>query len=421
MDGLPAIAGSFKKNPLNDGILPAEKTGMIQLGDELLSVNGVNLENKTFDDIIATVRHVGADLGPGKPLNMKFRPVPFDRSRKNSAVVHESFSVRSNDRSLRNEKTSDGISKHANSQDTASLAAMLYSSSAEAQQEFGRVIAVLTKAITSVDGDDFADRFIVLPWNSGLATSSSRNLRAAALIIHAYSNKMKVMRVELPAKAGLDKALDLDLGVIDLLERNDNEDGNDEPIVIRKIICTESSCDRWCFVISDSIGGLTLLYLKLKKKESHLKEGSLFEMSHEQYRIIDVGTDLRHFRVHTPCTNVLATIDKNQSPLRSIKVWCSRPDASSRHIQAEDAVKDNNFDKDYYESTITVEPCEPNSELVDFCFLKTGYLEAFPTIVAFLTSEAIVYQRRGCNNNQCCCIAFSQNKRRCKLIHRYNR
>ena len=397
MDGLPAIAGSFKKNPLNDGILPAEKTGMIQLGDELLNVNGVNLENKTFDDIIATVRHVGADLGPGKPLNMKFRPVPFDRSRKNSAVVHESFSVRSNDRSLHNEKTADGTLKHANSQDTASLAAMLYSSSAEAQQEFGRVIAVLTKAITSVDGDDFADRFIVLPWNSGLGTSSSRKLRAAALIVHAYSNKMKVMRVELPAKAGLDKALELDLGVIDLLERNDNKDGNDEPIVIRKIMCTESSCDRWCFVISDSIGGLTLLYLELKKKESHVKEGPLFEMSHEQYRIIDVGTDLRHFRVHSQCTNVLATIDENQSPLRSIKVWHSRPDASSRHIQAKDAVKDNNFDRDFYESTITVEPSEPNSELVDFCFLKTGYLEAFPTIVAFLTSEAIVYQRRGCN------------------------
>jgi hypothetical protein len=40
MVGLPAIAGSLKKNPLNDGILPAEKTGRIRLGDELLSVNG---------------------------------------------------------------------------------------------------------------------------------------------------------------------------------------------------------------------------------------------------------------------------------------------------------------------------------------------------------------------------------------------
>ena len=402
MDGLPAIAGSFKKNPLNDGILPAEKTGMIQLGDELLSVNDVSLENKTFDDIIATVRHVGAALGPGKPLKMKFRPVPFDRSRKNSAVVRESFSVRSNDRShssFHNERTS-------NTQDAVSLAAMLYSSSVEAQQEFGRVIAVLPKAIKSIDGDDLADRFIVLPWNNGSPTSS-RKLRATALFIYAYENKVQAIRVELPAKAGLDKALKSDLGVIDLLERSDDKERNREDSVIRKIICTESSLDRWCFVVSDNIGGLSLLYLNFKETESHLREESLFEMSHEQYRIIDMGTDLRHFRVHSPCTNVLAMFDEKESPRRSIKVWHSRTDASSRDLQAKGAIKDSNFDKDYYESTITVEPSVSNSDLLDFCFLKTGYLETFPTMVAFLTSEAIVYQRRGCNNKWASIIRIS--------------
>ncbi len=394
MDGLPAIAGSFKKNPLNDGILPAERTGMIHLGDELLSVNGVNLENKTFDDIIATVRHVGTALGPGQPLKMKFRPVPFERSRKNSAVVHESFSVRSNDRShssLQNERT-------AITQDTGSLAAMLYSSSAEAQQEFGRMIAVLPKAITSVDGDDLADRLIVLPWNNGLSSSPSRRLRAAALVIHAHENKMKVMRVELPAKAGLDKALSLDLGVIDLLERSGNEGGNNECAVIRKIVCVETTCDMWCFAISDNVGGLSLLYIKLEENVYRKEGESPFKMTHEQHPITNMGTDLNHFRVHSPSTNILGMIDNNERPLRSIKVWHSRPDVSSRDLKAESAIKDSNFDKDYYESTIIVEPSESDSELIDFCFLKTGYLEAFPTIVAFLTSEAIVYQRRGCND-----------------------
>jgi len=391
MDGLPAIAGSFKKNPLNDGILPAERTGMIQLGDELLSVNGVNLENKTFDDIIATVRHVGTALGPGKPLKMKFRPVPFDRSRKNSAVVHESFSVRSNDRShssVQNERTSI-------TQDTGSLAAMLYSSSAEAQQEFGRVIAVLPRAIMSADGDELEDRLIVLPWNKGPSSSASKKVRAAALVIHAYANKMKVVRVELPAKPGLDKALSFDLGVIDLLERSEKKEGNDEHSVIRRIVCTETTCDRWCFAISDSVGGLSLLYLKFEEKKCGKGEGSPFEMNHEQYRIIDVGTNLN--RIHSTSANVLGMIDKNLSPLCSIKVWCSRPDASSRDLEAKGAIKDSNFDQDYYESTITVEPSESDSELIDFSFINTGYLEAFPTIVAFLTSEAIVYQRRGCN------------------------
>ena len=387
MDGLPAIAGSFKKNPLNDGILPAEKTGMIQLGDELLSVNGVSLENKTFDDIIATVRHVGAALGPGKPLKMKFRPVPFERSRKNSAVVHGSFSVRSNQHShasLQNERPS-------NTQDAASLA-MFLTNSAEAQQEFGRVIAVLPDAIDSVDGEGLADRFIVLPWKNGLPDVPSQKVRAASLVIHADGNKIKVMRVELPAKAG-DEALKLDLGEIDLLKNK----ANNEESVIRKVICTESNLNRWCFVVTDDVGGTKLLYLNFEKKESDAREGSEFEMTHEQYHIIDIGADSHHFRIHSSSASILATVDENQKPLREIKVWHSRPDASSRELRAKGAIKDSNFDNDYYESTITVEPSESGSELVDFCFLETGYLDASPTIVAFLTSESIVYQRRGCN------------------------
>ena len=398
MDGLPAIAGSFKKNPLNDGILPAEKTGMIKLGDELLSVNGVNLENTTFDDIIATVRHVGTELGPGEPLKMTFRPVPFDRSRKNSAVVQESFSARSSDRSnasQNNEKSSDINSQRGGSQDTASLAAMLFSNSAEAQQEFGRVIAVIRKAVPSVDGDDFADRFIILPWNNETTTSSQRRIRAAALMLHASGSKIQVRRVELPTRTGLDKAKKFDLGVIDMLQTR-NGIGNNDRYVIRTIACVESIGERWCFVVSDSLGGLRLLYLNFSnKKSSNTGDGSAFEMSHQQYHIIDVGNDFRDFRLHSSCPSILAAIQKSENPRCSIKVWHARPDPSPRDLRGNGTINDDYFNRDYYESTIVVDPSESDSELVDFCFLKTGYLEAFPTIVAFLTSEAIVYQRRG--------------------------
>jgi hypothetical protein len=58
-DGMAAIAGSYKKHPLTGGRLPAEKTGKIVLGDELISVNKVSLEGMTFDDIIDTVRPSG--------------------------------------------------------------------------------------------------------------------------------------------------------------------------------------------------------------------------------------------------------------------------------------------------------------------------------------------------------------------------
>jgi len=72
-DGMPAVAGSFKKHPLNGEPLPAEKTGMVNLGDELVSANGVSLEYKIFDDIIATVRDLGAQCSPGHPMRLRFR------------------------------------------------------------------------------------------------------------------------------------------------------------------------------------------------------------------------------------------------------------------------------------------------------------------------------------------------------------
>eukprot|EP00536_Pseudo-nitzschia_multiseries_P014720 jgi/Psemu1/246275/estExt_Genewise1.C_7590016 len=377
MDGLPAIAGSFKKNPLNDGILPAEKTGMINLGDELLSVNGVNLENKTFDDIIATVRHVGAELGPGKPLNMKFRPVPFDRSRKNSAVVHESFSVRSNDHSYcsaGNGKNSNGNTRDSNFDDTGSLAALLFNRS-ETQQEFGRVIGVLRKGVSSADGEDFEDRFVLLPWSSKAATYSSRKVRAAALMIQGCGSKLEVMRVELPSRAGLDKVQKFDLGLIDIEENNTNN-ANGEPVSIRSITCAESSAERWSFIVSDSLGNLRLVYLRFTEKTSYTGEGSSFEMSHKHHRIVDTGADFRDFRVLASSSNTVAWTQKSESPRRTIRVWHSRPDASSRDLQRDGAIKDEHFNKDYYESTIVVDPSESKSELRDVCFLTTGYLEA---------------------------------------------
>lgn len=72
-DGSTAVAGSFKRHPLNGDILPAEKTGMVVLGDELVSANGVPLEDKPFDEIIGTVRDLGVACGPGSPMRLKFR------------------------------------------------------------------------------------------------------------------------------------------------------------------------------------------------------------------------------------------------------------------------------------------------------------------------------------------------------------
>jgi hypothetical protein len=93
IDGMPAIAGSFKTHPLNKGQLPAEKTGMIVLGDELVSVNGITLEGISFDVIIATVRQVGAESPKGSPICMRFRPAIENRRRISSSAFSLSASL----------------------------------------------------------------------------------------------------------------------------------------------------------------------------------------------------------------------------------------------------------------------------------------------------------------------------------------
>lgn len=400
MDGLPAIAGSFKKNPLNDGMLPAEKTGIIQLGDELLSVNGVSLENMTFDDIIATVRNVGAEAGPGEPLKMRFRPMPFDRSSKNSAVVHESFSVRSFEvPSLcqNPDNIKEGGSNGRSQNDTASLAALLFSSSAEAQQEFGRVIAVVRKAVAPIEEKGIADRLIVLPWGNGSApfTAVNRKLRAAALIIHAFGMTIEVKRLELPTRTGLDKARIFDLGKIDILASSESNTDSAKSAVLRSVKCVEDGGERKCFVATDNLGSVTMLYLHFKKKNAYAEDGIPIEMSHEQYRVVDFAKDFEGVRLEASSAALFASMCETESPRRTITVWNSRPDASARKLQAGDAIKDGYFGLDFCESQIVVEPLECDAELIDFCFLNSGYLESFPTIVAFLTTEAIIYQRRG--------------------------
>ncbi|KAG7352754.1 RAVE protein 1 domain containing protein [Nitzschia inconspicua] len=389
MDGLPAIAGSFKKNPLNDGMLPAEKTGMIRLGDELLSVNGASLENMTFDDIIATVRHVGAEAGPGEPLKMRFRSVPKDRSRKNSAVVHESFSAKQLDAA--NPIILENNSHHPSSE-AASLDSVFFKGSAEAQQEFGRLLVVIRKSVAIEDGDSFSDRFVILPWNIDIPIEGNKSMRSAAFMIHGYGSKITVQRLELPSRTGLDKARNVSLGTIDI--KNSGSFSSPESR-IRCIKCIEQSARRLCVLVTDSEGYIHMVYLHFEKLQPSQSKEAPFQMSHRHYRVTKVDVDSQEFKFDALTPDVVAGIQISDSERLTIDTWHARLDSSARELAAGDAIKDEYFGKDYIGSTIAIEASERDSKLLDFCFLETGCLESFPTIVAFLTSEAVVCQRRG--------------------------
>lgn len=420
LDDLPAIAGSFKKHPLNGGMLPAEKTGMIVLGDEVLKVNGVSLEHMTFDDIIATVRHVGAEAGPGQPLTLRFRPLSLER--RNSFALQESLNARSMDASgsvepetaqgrrsvigvsPKNPKRKDAGIHRRNGSDDGSIASLLVGSSGEVQQEFGRLIAVVRKALPSVDGEDFSRRLVLLPWGKGSGAPAPNKLRGAALLILAIGTEIHTKRLELTLNSDPDQARIYDLGKFDLTNDDSNNDLQDaQTYIIRDLQVIESACDSRCFVVSDSLGGIRLVSIKISEKSpspgSDLSSTgqSALETTFTQFKVRGLGADSKDFEIRASSVNLFACIKKKnlESLCRTIKIWSARPDSSCRVLKSENAIRDEYIDQDYWETEIEVESSDCESTVVDCRFFQTGFLDSFPALVAFLQSEAIVYQRRG--------------------------
>ena len=420
MDGLPAVAGSFKKHPLNGGMLPAEKTGMIVLGDELLNVNGVSLESMTFDDIIATVRHVGAEAGAGKPLTLRFRPVSSGSIPGNSPVLHEPYSSRPLDagsnteaesvtarRSIigRSPKTQTKLdsSSHSNHSSDSNSFAGLVRSFGESQQEFGRMIAVIRNAFPMVTEKDLSSRLLLLPWVGGIGAPSPNKLRGAALLLIGIHNSVHAKRIEIPLNSNPDKASLFDIGSINLKEEASGEETKAARTVeICQMKVVETVGERRCCTILDSQGTVRLLSFSFTEKHStNQKDLSAGEptwiLSFKQFKIFELGAASLGFQIEASSINLFATSEKKDvgDSCRIIKVWSSRPDPCCRPPVSEQSIRDEYFEQDYWPSIIEVESSDWNSTMIDFRFLKTGLLDSFPALVVFLQSEVVVYQRRG--------------------------
>eukprot|EP00934_Nitzschia_sp_Nitz4_P005924 Nitzschia sp. Nitz4//scaffold10_size219509//115070//124411//NITZ4_001433-RA/size219509-processed-gene-0.134-mRNA-1//-1//CDS//3329532935//5914//frame0 len=403
MDGLPAIAGSFKKHPLNGGMLPAEKTGMIILGDEVLSVNGVSLENMTFDDIIATVRHVGAEAGPGQPLALRFRPASSDRSRRNSAVLAESFSVRQIEsvpsgeseqstgrRAVIGVTLKDG-SQHAPKQAAGGNLVTMLSWKAETQQAFGRVLAILRQAIPFAGDPQISDRFVVKPWGKGVGAPSPSKLRGAALLVTGQGNNVYFKRLELPLDSDSKKPTLVDMGHAEIQHSDSSK-----VVSIQSIEAIRSpSLDGTCFSVADESGTVFLLFAEFKESDDAAKP---LNVSFRTYPIFDLDLDASRFQIRAESMLLFATYEKGQDCQVgcTIRLWSARADPTCRKLETEQSLEDKMFGLDYIETKIDVLPSDNSSaEVIDFVFLTTGYLDGSSTLVVFLKAEVIVYQRRG--------------------------
>lgn len=81
IDNTRIIVESFKKHPSDDTLLPAEKTGLIHEGDELIEIDGQDMKSIRIEKIITILK--GMNLKKD-PVNIKFYSIANNEMFSNS-------------------------------------------------------------------------------------------------------------------------------------------------------------------------------------------------------------------------------------------------------------------------------------------------------------------------------------------------
>lgn len=385
MDGMPAIAGSYKMHPLSGGQLPAEKTGMIVLGDELLSVNGVTLEGISFDDIINSVRQVGADAAPGAPLCMRFRPVLANRRRINSTAFSSAENSEQGSRRTREQilgispikttvrKKGTPQTLHAG---TDTDRTVVVDANGDVQQEFARIIATIPGALGESPVDDDLESIVVLmPWL--YPSNAPDDVRGAALLIVARGKVLHAKRVEVAADCSPSKARCVHLGSVEM------------GAVITKVQTVESKAEDWCISVCDDKNRHRLVFIRLVDPDT-------LKLTIQHFPMVSMKGSSCMLRSFSPV--LFGTTDGQSSQrVRSVVIWSALPDPKS--VESLDATSKNEKEQNshrYCKSVLSLEkPLDDEDEIVDFRFISSGSLDSYPWIVLFTKKAAIVHTRPG--------------------------
>lgn len=400
LDGMPSIAGSFKKHPISGGKLPAERTGMISLGDELLSVNGVSLEGIPFDDIIGTVREVGSDTTPGEPLCIRFRPVVENRKRVSSMAYSltgaESQTVGTGNvtkhQTFQTDLIEDIVGNTLSPKDDERAAVC---ASNTMKQEFSRIVAfirgVVPQSKTPLEMERLQNKLVLAPWTSGLAAPAVNVGRGTALLILADGTRLISKLLEVAANCEPDQSYCDDLGSFDLSE----SDFTASDRQIMKIEVVNAGIDSWCISVCDNSGGVSLVFVDIEPKQAQSPHAGISLSKrglHARFRHTKLLNSrlengvLREFRPYS-VELAVALIDHNSENSR-ITVWTSKPTpravSNDSHCGDESSL--------HYSVTALPSELVLHSEILDFRFIRLGPLDVFPMIAVFTTESVIAYR-----------------------------
>ncbi len=397
-DGMPAIAGSYKKHPLTGGRLPAEKTGKIVLGDELVSVNGVTLEGMTFDDIISTVRLIGSK-SQGGALNMKFRTVQKNRFLRET-LSHLSSEKIGDEEGL--EVIHQGNTNEGNQ--IKSSASVMVGADAEMQQGFGRIVAIIANALPS-----FTDTFnhsprslLLLPWNYGIGAPIPYQVHGAVILVSAVGRTITTSRLEILNGIDPESCSILDpLGTVDI----DSRGSNISPIKSLEII--KNSGDGWCIAACDESGDINMIFIDITRMniEGNSDEEKLVASFRTNFIcnccLVDSNLDsqTKDFLVRAPSMELLGTMPVGGLNY-SVNVWTSSPyvccykDGKEKSENEEISGESYTCSKIYHRGDPTCRDC-----ILDFRWVRSGHMDSYPWLLTFSTSSVIIHRRAGWSDN----------------------
>lgn len=440
-DSMPAVVGSFKKHPLHGGRLPAEKSGRISLGDELLFVNNVDLEGMTFENVIETVRRVGAEAGAGAALSLRFRrrkkmsnrfqseiqDSPKDTNRRTAGQIFGLLSKRvdSMDSSISSGPALATVSSHSQRETTYRMqnrvATVLVGVGGESQQEFSRIIATIDKALPEMhrDGDSSVQsRILLSPWTCTGKQASSDRCRGSSVLIHAHGRRVHAKRLDVASDCDPEKARLVHIGSFKLGLRANGESSGKASV--QRIVPFESGKSRLCFATCDDAFEVRLVFVDFTEGE---KSGAVEKASFREYFVIQLDRAPLVVRAFSPQIFATLSIDEEGS-CQSLRVWSPTTNLKSAYINSSIESSTGDYDENCYVSTEVSVPVDADkSEIIDVVFARSGCLDAYPWLIAFSRINVVVYQRQ-CGNSQWCPVlklAYSptaQSLRRTKSMER---
>jgi len=426
-DGMPATAGSFKKHPLSGGRLPAEKTGKISLGDELISVNDISLIGMSFDDIISTVRSVGMNSEEGS-LRMKFRVA--NRTSSNGAsqasVCYSSCADQGLEVVRRNKIDSDADEVVSNG-----VATVLVGAEYEMQQEFGRVVATIRNALPSYSegSENRSPRSLVLlPWNYGKVAPVPYEDPGVTMLVSAVGRNVTALRLELPNSIQPETIAQLtSIGSVEVNRARRKNSKAD----IKSLDVIKTASEGWCVAACDELGDVTLVFIDIVDDIDNTNSSvgvdpvprdTEYCNIHAKFRTQtifncycdDDGTErtINEFLLRASSIEEIATMPIGNGSCDYVSIWTSNPSVSTSILNEKNNPIENMSD---YMRRKIFHRCA-NRAILDFRWVASGSLDAFPWLVTFGPNSAVVH-RRPANSSDW--ISISEISYACSNIHNY--